>query len=64
MCWGVSILQECPVSGKRISKSALLILFFFLLFIFLTYYFCVSGNPMEAVCTEPCYQLQWVLTSK
>ena len=40
------------------------ILLFLLLFIFLTHYFCVSDNPMEAVGTEPCCQLQWLLTSK
>ena len=57
-------LHPAGVSCQLCMDLKIYILFFLWLFILLTYYFCVSGNPMEAVCTEPCCQLQWVLTSK
>ena len=57
-------IHPAGVSCQLCMDLKIYILFFLWLFILLTYYYCVSGNPMEAVCTEPCCQLQWVLTSK
>ena len=57
-------LHPAGVFSQICMDLKIYILFLLLLFILLTYYFCVSGNPMEAVCTGPCCQFQWVLTSK